>query len=155
MHVTVGLCRRHHPRPAAQCLHLQHACLVHCCDETTLQSINQPSLSGAVSWCYAVVLVLRSGEHMDQFEAFETKRFVSRLLGRGDVSGLMDKIQVWVCGYMCVGAPLGYGRYVVADTVDAHHATQLPLPALHVCCGVGWLIANAVATLYSDCQFRR
>eukprot|EP00775_Hariotina_reticulata_P009897 gene9897-10054_t len=24
---------------------------------------------------------------------FETKRFVSRLLGRGDVSGLMDKIQ--------------------------------------------------------------
>lgn len=34
------------------------------------------------------------GEHMDQFEAFETKRFVGRLLGRGDVSGLMDKIQV-------------------------------------------------------------
>lgn len=31
---------------------------------------------------------------MDQFEPFETKRFVSRLLGRGDVSGLMDKIQV-------------------------------------------------------------
>jgi signal recognition particle subunit SRP54 len=31
---------------------------------------------------------------MDQFEAFETRRFVSRLLGRGDVSGLMDKIQV-------------------------------------------------------------
>lgn len=31
---------------------------------------------------------------MDQFEAFETKRFVGRLLGRGDVSGLMDKIQV-------------------------------------------------------------
>lgn len=30
---------------------------------------------------------------MDQFEAFETKRFVSRLLGKGDVSGLMDKIQ--------------------------------------------------------------
>lgn len=33
---------------------------------------------------------------MDQFEAFETKRFVGRLLGRGDVSGLMDKIQVMV-----------------------------------------------------------
>lgn len=30
---------------------------------------------------------------MDQFESFETKRFVSRLLGKGDVSGLMDKIQ--------------------------------------------------------------
>lgn len=31
---------------------------------------------------------------MDQFESFETKRFVQRLLGKGDVSGLMDKIQV-------------------------------------------------------------
>ena len=31
---------------------------------------------------------------MDQFEQFETKRFVGRLLGRGDVTGLMDKIQV-------------------------------------------------------------
>jgi signal recognition particle subunit SRP54 len=30
---------------------------------------------------------------MDQFEVFETKRFVGRLLGKGDVSGLMDKIQ--------------------------------------------------------------
>ena len=34
-----------------------------------------------------------AGEHMDQFESFETKRFVQRLLGKGDVSGLMDKIQ--------------------------------------------------------------
>ncbi|GBG00646.1 signal recognition particle 54 kDa, partial [Raphidocelis subcapitata] len=32
-------------------------------------------------------------EHIDQFEIFETRRFVSRLLGRGDVGGLMDKIQ--------------------------------------------------------------
>jgi signal recognition particle subunit SRP54 len=30
---------------------------------------------------------------MDQFEVFETNRFVGRLLGKGDVSGLMDKIQ--------------------------------------------------------------
>jgi hypothetical protein len=34
-----------------------------------------------------------AGEHIDQFEVFETRRFVSRLLGRGDVGGLMDKIQ--------------------------------------------------------------
>ena len=34
------------------------------------------------------------GEHMDQFESFESKRFVSRLLGKGDVKGMMDKIQV-------------------------------------------------------------
>jgi signal recognition particle subunit SRP54 len=29
---------------------------------------------------------------MDEFEAFETKPFVSRLLGMGDWSGFMDKI---------------------------------------------------------------
>lgn len=39
---------------------------------------------------------------MDQFESFETKRFVQRLLGKGDVSGLMDKIQV---------RPLGSGSW--------------------------------------------
>ena len=32
------------------------------------------------------------GEHIDQFEHFDSKRFVQRLLGKGDVSGLMDKI---------------------------------------------------------------
>lgn len=41
----------------------------------------------------ACLLALLAGEHMDQFESFETKRFVQRLLGKGDVSGLMDKIQ--------------------------------------------------------------
>lgn len=30
---------------------------------------------------------------MDQLESFETKRFVQRLLGKGDVNGLMGKIQ--------------------------------------------------------------
>ena len=35
----------------------------------------------------------RAGEFMDQLESFETKRFVQRLLGKGDVNGLMGKIQ--------------------------------------------------------------
>lgn len=35
-----------------------------------------------------------AGEHMDQFESFETKRFVSRLLGKGDLGTLIDRIQV-------------------------------------------------------------
>eukprot|EP00882_Tetradesmus_deserticola_P010979 GHRQ01011613.1.p1 GENE.GHRQ01011613.1~~GHRQ01011613.1.p1 ORF type:complete len:316 (+),score=138.04 GHRQ01011613.1:241-1188(+) len=47
----------------------------------------------AVSATRSPVIFIGTGEHMDQFESFETKRFVSRLLGRGDVSGLMDKIQ--------------------------------------------------------------
>ena len=34
----------------------------------------------------------RSGEHFDEFEEFETKRFVSRLLGKGDWESFINKI---------------------------------------------------------------
>jgi hypothetical protein len=37
-------------------------------------------------------LLRRAGEHMDAFEEFETRSFVSRLLGKGDVKGLAKKI---------------------------------------------------------------
>ncbi|MEW5318017.1 MAG: hypothetical protein WDW38_009271 [Sanguina aurantia] len=47
----------------------------------------------AVGATKSPIIFLGTGEHMDQFEAFETKRFVQRLLGKGDVTGLMDKIQ--------------------------------------------------------------
>ncbi|KAJ9507604.1 hypothetical protein QJQ45_019210 [Haematococcus lacustris] len=47
----------------------------------------------AVAATKSPIIFLGTGEHMDQFESFETKRFVQRLLGKGDVSGLMDKIQ--------------------------------------------------------------
>eukprot|EP00197_Chlamydomonas_leiostraca_P013012 CAMPEP_0202865184 /NCGR_PEP_ID=MMETSP1391-20130828/5319_1 /ASSEMBLY_ACC=CAM_ASM_000867 /TAXON_ID=1034604 /ORGANISM="Chlamydomonas leiostraca, Strain SAG 11-49" /LENGTH=499 /DNA_ID=CAMNT_0049544989 /DNA_START=206 /DNA_END=1702 /DNA_ORIENTATION=+ len=47
----------------------------------------------AVAATKSPIIFLGTGEHMDQFESFETKRFVQRLLGKGDVGGLMDKIQ--------------------------------------------------------------
>ncbi|XP_020573363.1 signal recognition particle 54 kDa protein 2-like [Phalaenopsis equestris] len=39
------------------------------------------------------VIFIGTGEHMDEFEIFDVKPFVSRLLGMGDWSGFMDKIQ--------------------------------------------------------------
>ncbi|KAJ0987023.1 hypothetical protein J5N97_005379 [Dioscorea zingiberensis] len=38
------------------------------------------------------VIFIGTGEHMDEFEVFDVKPFVSRLLGMGDWSGFMDKI---------------------------------------------------------------
>lgn len=38
--------------------------------------------------------IVSAGEHMDEFEGFETKAFVGRLLGKGDWTGFMDKIKV-------------------------------------------------------------
>ena len=34
-----------------------------------------------------------AGEHMDAFEEFDTKSFVARLLGKGDVKGLAKKLE--------------------------------------------------------------
>lgn len=46
----------------------------------------------AVAATKSPVIFLGTGEHMDEFEPFEVKPFVSRLLGMGDWSGFMDKI---------------------------------------------------------------
>ncbi|RDY12907.1 hypothetical protein CR513_02239 [Mucuna pruriens] len=47
----------------------------------------------AVAATESPVIFIGTGEHMDEFEVFDVKPFVSRLLGMGDWSGFMDKIQ--------------------------------------------------------------
>ena len=43
---------------------------------------------------------------MDEFEGFETKAFVGRLLGKGDWTGFMDKIKVGLHPAAAPTAPL-------------------------------------------------
>ncbi|RLM93800.1 signal recognition particle 54 kDa protein 2-like [Panicum miliaceum] len=47
----------------------------------------------AVAATRSPVIFIGTGEHIPDFEVFDVKPFVSRLLGMGDLSGLMDKIQ--------------------------------------------------------------
>ncbi|KAK7261339.1 hypothetical protein RIF29_27648 [Crotalaria pallida] len=47
----------------------------------------------AVAATKSPVIFIGTGEHMDEFEVFDVKPFVGRLLGMGDLSGFMDKIQ--------------------------------------------------------------
>ncbi|KAI3971085.1 hypothetical protein MKW92_018076 [Papaver armeniacum] len=47
----------------------------------------------AVAATKSPVIFLGTGEHVHEFEAFDVKPFVSRLLGMGDMSGFMNKIQ--------------------------------------------------------------
>lgn len=35
-----------------------------------------------------------AGEHMHEFEPFETGKFVSRLLGKGDWNSFIERVQV-------------------------------------------------------------
>ncbi|KAL6610486.1 hypothetical protein ACP70R_040455 [Stipagrostis hirtigluma subsp. patula] len=47
----------------------------------------------AVAATKSPVMFIGTGEHIDDFEVFDVKPFVNRLLGMGDLSGLMNKIQ--------------------------------------------------------------
>jgi len=44
----------------------------------------------AVAATESPIVFIGTGEHMDDFESFEAKRFVQRLLGMGDIKGLLD-----------------------------------------------------------------
>ena len=39
---------------------------------------------------------LGTGEHIDNFEEFKTKPFISKLLGMGDIEGLIEKVKYGV-----------------------------------------------------------
>ncbi len=47
----------------------------------------------AVAQSGAPILFVGTGEHMDELEHFETTRFVSRLLGMGDIKSLVERFE--------------------------------------------------------------
>ena len=47
----------------------------------------------AVGATGAPIVAIGTGEHFDEFEQFDAKSFVSRLLGMGDVSGLLNQMK--------------------------------------------------------------
>eukprot|EP00051_Salpingoeca_urceolata_P033149 m.19194 g.19194 ORF g.19194 m.19194 type:complete len:515 (+) comp5891_c0_seq1:396-1940(+) len=46
----------------------------------------------AVAATQSPVIFIGTGEHIDDLEAFQTRPFISKLLGMGDIKGLMDKV---------------------------------------------------------------
>ena len=51
----------------------------------------------AVAATKSPIAFIGTGEHMDEFERFEAKSFVGRLLGRGDWKSFVNKIHVCTC----------------------------------------------------------
>lgn len=47
----------------------------------------------AVAATKSPVIFVGTGEHIDDFEPFRTKPFVQKLLGMGDIEGLIDKVE--------------------------------------------------------------
>ena len=51
----------------------------------------------AVAATKSPIIFIGTGEHMNEFERFEAKSFVSRLLNKGDWGSFVNTIQVWGC----------------------------------------------------------
>lgn len=49
---------------------------------------------GAVAATKSPITFIGTGEHMHEFEKFNPKAFVGRILGKGDWGSFVDKIQV-------------------------------------------------------------
>lgn len=47
----------------------------------------------AVAATQSPVIFIGTGEHIDDFEPFKTKPFVQKLLGMGDIEGLISKVE--------------------------------------------------------------
>jgi signal recognition particle subunit SRP54 len=47
----------------------------------------------AVAATKSPIIFIGTGEHIDDFEPFKTKPFISKLLGMGDIEGLIEKVE--------------------------------------------------------------
>lgn len=47
----------------------------------------------AVAGTKSPIIFIGTGEHIDDFEPFKTKPFISKLLGMGDIEGLIEKVE--------------------------------------------------------------
>ena len=56
----------------------------------------------AVAATKSPIIFIGTGEHMNEFERFEAKSFVSRLLNKGDWGSFVNTIQVFVILYIFV-----------------------------------------------------
>jgi signal recognition particle subunit SRP54 len=66
----------------------------------------------AVAATGSPIIFIGTGEHIDDFEPFVAKSFVSRLLGMGDIGGLLS---MYVCGGVAQEAGDDASRYMRAS----------------------------------------
>lgn len=62
------------------------------CPVKILSLVNSLILFISVAATQSPVIFVGTGEHIDDLEPFKTKPFISKLLGMGDIEGLIDKV---------------------------------------------------------------
>lgn len=66
----------------------------------------------------APVIFIGTGEHIDDFEPFATKPFVQKLLGMGDLAGLVDKIEGLDIDQKELMERLKHGQFTLRDMYE-------------------------------------
>ena len=46
----------------------------------------------SVATTHSPIIFIGTGEHIDDFEMFRVKQFLQKLLGMGDIEGLVEKV---------------------------------------------------------------
>ena len=57
-----------------------------------LATVNHDFFPISVAATRSPVIFIGTGEHIDDLEQFKVKPFISKLLGMGDIEGLLDKV---------------------------------------------------------------
>ena len=58
-----------------------------------MQYVKNPIIKISVAATKSPIIFIGTGEHTDDFEPFKTKPFISKLLGMGDIEGLVEKVE--------------------------------------------------------------
>lgn len=55
-------------------------------------AVPKPAFCFRIAATQSPIIFIGTGEHIDDFETFKVKPFVQKLLGMGDIEGLIDKV---------------------------------------------------------------
>lgn len=65
------------------------------------------------------IIFIGTGEHIDDLESFKTKPFVSKLLGMGDIEGLIDKVnELKLDGNEVLLEKIKHGQFTIRDMYE-------------------------------------
>lgn len=65
------------------------------------------------------IIFIGTGEHIDDLESFKTKPFVSKLLGMGDLEGLIDKVnELKLDGNEQLLEKIKHGQFTIRDMYE-------------------------------------
>lgn len=91
------------------------------------------------------IIFIGTGEHIDDLESFKTKPFVSKLLGMGDIEGLIDKVnELKLDGNEVLLEKIKHGQFTIRDMYEQFQNIMKMGP-----------FSQIIVSNFSVCMFRK